>query len=282
MKQEVPTLCVPDDEKSCFGCCPPIRPPGYEHVQYKNFIRRILRENTACFDRKATDIVPITGFSCWAMGYLDRDYKLVGCLLHPAQNNGVDLRFRVAYGDKCRRESCVQATIFSALSLPEKRFWLHLADGLDSFSYSSKSINPLFHIIMWGTNILRAVYSSESPAVFTRESFRDVYPVFSSRILPRAAAYLINRIVGTDKVHLLKSEAFKKEFEDFFHELSVSLKKQLLPQQQGLFVHLLDMDHDFLDFLRLAIPVSRITLQHAISIKENVDERVEAFASNFQ
>jgi len=242
----------------------------------------MLRENTATFDKKATNTIPITGFSCWAMGYLDRDYKLVGCLLHPAQNNGVDLRFKVDYGDKCRRESCVQATIFSRLNLQEKRFWLNLADGLDSFSYSSKSINPLFRITMWGTNILRAVYSSESSVVFTRESFTDAYPVFSSRIMPRAGAYLLNRIVGRDKVHLLKSQAFKNEFEDFFHKLSLSLKKQLLPQKQGLFVHLLDMDRDFLDLLRLAIPVSRITLQHAISIKARVDESVEAFAGGYR
>ena len=34
------SLCFPDEEKSCFACCPPIRAAGYEHIEYKNFINR--------------------------------------------------------------------------------------------------------------------------------------------------------------------------------------------------------------------------------------------------
>jgi hypothetical protein len=37
-----PTLCLPDSGKSCFACCPSIRPAGYEHVQHLNIIKRIV------------------------------------------------------------------------------------------------------------------------------------------------------------------------------------------------------------------------------------------------
>ena len=81
MRVKNPTLCFPDHEKTCFACCPPIRPAGYEHIRYKNIIRRMLRENNEDFLQTKMEIIPITGFSCWALGYLDKSHKLVGCLL---------------------------------------------------------------------------------------------------------------------------------------------------------------------------------------------------------
>jgi len=105
-------------------------------------VKRVLRENTEAFQTAEREAIPITGFSCWALGYIDRSYKRVGCLLHPAQNGGVDLRHRINYGDKCRRELCPEAGVFSELSAETQRFWLGLADDLESFSYSSRRMNP--------------------------------------------------------------------------------------------------------------------------------------------
>ncbi|MBL7211240.1 MAG: hypothetical protein ISS61_02540 [Desulfobacteraceae bacterium] len=59
-----PTLCLPDTEKNCFACCPPIRPAGYEHLQHTGIVKRMLRENTRAFAGKGAAISPITGFSC--------------------------------------------------------------------------------------------------------------------------------------------------------------------------------------------------------------------------
>ena len=100
MKDNEVTFCFPNQEKTCFACCPPIRPADYEHLEYKNIIERILRENTEGFRNRDEGIVQITGFSCWALGYIDGNHRLVGCLLHPAQNKGVDLRHRVGYEKK--------------------------------------------------------------------------------------------------------------------------------------------------------------------------------------
>jgi len=160
---EVPaTLCAPDEKKSCFACCPPIRPAGYEHLQYPNEVKRVLRENTTSLRREDKSVSPIRGFSCWGLGYLDDSFKRIGCLLHPSQNDGNDLRYRVDFGDKCARESCVEARIFAHLAPAAKVFWLRLSEGLDSFSYSSRTVNPLFHILVWGDSLLNLVPMAEN------------------------------------------------------------------------------------------------------------------------
>ena len=113
-----PSLCLPDKEKSCFACCPPIRPAGYEHVQYKNIVKKILIENTLSFQLQKKSI---TGFSCWALGYIDKNFKQVGCLLHP-EYIGTDLRHLTGYGEKCKRETCLEAKIFLNLEYNTKIF----------------------------------------------------------------------------------------------------------------------------------------------------------------
>src|SRR4030042_784895 len=189
---EVPaTLCAPDEEKSCFACCPPIRPPGYEHLQYTNEIKRVLRENTASLRRKERSLSPITGFSCWALAYLDGGFKRIGCLLYPSQNDGEDLRYRVDFGDKCARESCVEARTFTHLSPEAKGFWLRLSERLDSFSYSSRTLNPLFHILGWGDVLLILVAMAEKGRTPDGDSILKTYPFFETTLSPRANAYLV-------------------------------------------------------------------------------------------
>jgi hypothetical protein len=283
MLNPVPTLCFPDRQKSCFACCPPIRPAGYEHLQYKNINKRILRENTASFSKKERTVVPITGFSCWALGYVDKDYRLVGCLLHPCQNEGLDLRYRVNYGIKCRRESCREAQTFSGIGLSMKKFWLHLTDGLDSFSYSSRRTNFLFTMLDWGIHILNVMAIAEGDRTHTKESFLSVYPFFSTPLSPRAHAYLLNRLINTENVHLLKSTLFRAEFEHLAADLASRVAWNLVHRTDGPHVHRLSLDRDFLDFLRLCLDVRRMDEHEATLTKEGIDGTIEnwrkAFAS---
>jgi hypothetical protein len=270
-----PTLCFPDRRKSCFACCPPIRPAGYEHLQYTNINKRILRENTASFSRQERTVVPITGFSCWALGYVDKDYRLVGCLLHPCQNEGMDLRYRVDYDTKCRRESCREAGTFSALGLSARRFWLHLADGLDSFSYSSRRMNFLFRMIDWGIQVLNVTAVAECGRTHTKESFLTEYPFFTTLLRPRAYAYLLNRLINAGNVHLLESMPFKTEFEHLAAKLVSRVARKLVHRTDGPYVHRLSLDQDFLDFLRLSLGIRRMSAQDAILVKEDVDGTIE-------
>ena len=275
--QFTPTLCFPDTQKNCFACCPPIRPAGYEHIQYKNITKRLLRENTQAFAKRGKGISSITGFSCWALGYLDKRYRLVGCLLHPAQNEGVDLRYRVDYGEKCRRETCPEAKVFLKLGINERTFWAQLAHGLDSFSYSSSRINPLFKLMGWGAEVLRLVALHEDGRTLIKESFFRTYPFFSTGLNPRANAYLLKELVRIENVELLKSESFCGHFETFSARLSSRLRHATRQVPNAPQTHLLGLNPCFLDFLRLSVDLSRVSLEEALSLNEMVNKAVNEF-----
>ncbi|UCF57870.1 MAG: hypothetical protein JSW15_05315 [Deltaproteobacteria bacterium] len=277
MKTTGVTLCFPGGEKSCFACCPPIRPAGYEHILYRTAVRRILRENNEAFKKDTEGISPITGFSCWALGYIDENHRLVGCLLHPAQNRGVDLRFKIDYGEKCQREICPEAKTFSGLGLKEKKFWLQLADGLDSFSYSSRKFNPLFKIMDWGGDLLSQIASIEDYRVFTRESFFQSYPFFSTINRPKANAYLVKWLLSREDIQILKSKTFTVEFEKFSGRISIRLSGVVPRASEGSHAHLLDFDRDFLDFLRLSARIIKIKMEDAVVLKKMVDDELEKF-----
>ena len=282
MNSTEPSLCFPDHEKTCFACCPPIRPAGYDHIQYRDIIKRVLRENMGGFRKDDHEVIPITGFSCWALGYVDKNYKLVGCMLHPAQNGGMDLRYRIDYGDKCRREICQEEKIFSKLDKAEQRFWLQLTDGLDSFAYSSRKMNPLFNMMGWGTYLLRLVAGKEDNGSFTIDSFSQAYPFFTTRISPRANVYLINKLVSEEKIHLLKSDSFRTEFEGFAARISEQFNHKSHEPSDCPYVHLLDLDQDFLVFLRLSAGIVKINKEDALALKEIVDEELKRFKPNFR
>ena len=281
MKSENITLCFPHTGKSCFACCPPIRPAGYEHIQHRNIIRRMLRENSEAFNGHAKDKIPITGFSCWALGYLDKNHRLIGCLLHPAQNEGVDLRYRTDYGEKCAREVCPEAKTFSGLALEAKNFWLHLADGLDSFSYSSRVLNPLFKMMNWGGHLLSLLAADENNRTFKKEPFFQSYPFFSTNNPPRPNAYLMRWLVDREGTQILKSHTFKSKFETFSGHISETLcqaAQQINPPQPlDCHTHLLDLDSDFLNLLRLSARIKKARKQDALALKDLVDKALEEF-----
>jgi hypothetical protein len=271
------SLCAPDREKTCFACCPPIRPAGYEHIRYKTIIQRMLRENTFSYNQEDRGLRPITGFSCWALGYLDKEYRRIGCLLHPVQNQGIDLRYRVDYGQKCRRESCPESKFFFLLEERAKRFWLNLADGLDSFAYSSRKENLLFHMVGWGTHLLGLIPSAEEYGRYRKEDFLKEYPFFQPREPARVPVYLAKRLIGRENVHLLKKEAFRETFEGLSSRLSSILKQHSEKLYGDTFIHRLPLDRDFLDYLRLFALIDRITLEDAVRLKDLADEELARF-----
>jgi len=277
------TLCAPDVDRTCFACCPPIRPAGYEHLQHRNILRREFRENTVSFNKDVMTIVPITGFSCWALGYLDKTYKRIGCLLHPSQNGGTDLRFRVGYDEKCRRESCPESLAFSMLKNDDaRRFWLGLTDGLDSFAYSSRTKNPLFALMGWGTHLLNLVPSVEGYKNYEKEAFLEEYPFFQPAGTPKGHAYLVKRLIDEDNVQFLKMRTFSQEFLLFSRSLSLMLLRALRSAFREESVHRLPLDRDFLDFLRLCAGISKIGMEDALRLKTMADEELDKFRRTMQ
>ena len=276
-----PTLCTPDDEKSCFACCPPIRPPGYEHFHYTNEIKRVLRENTASLRKGDTSVSPITGFSCWALGYLDGGFKRIGCLLHPFQNGGEDLRYRVDYAGKCARESCVEAGIFQLLVPEAKSFWLRLSHALDSFSYSSRTLNPLFRVLGWGAPVLNLVAMAEKEGSLSGDSILERYCFFKTALPPRANAYLLRALIDSETLDLLKNPRFVGGFEEVSDRLSKELSLQALGSSTAPYVHSLPMETDFLDFLRLSGRIVKAVREEAASLKEFTDHELALFRDEF-
>lgn len=188
------TLCHPDGQKSCFACCPPIRPPAYEHVHHRSSLVRLLADNTEHLARRVHAPRAIVGYSCWALGFLDKKGRTIGCLLHPAKNQGRDLRAITGYGPKCQRELCPQALNFDHLSGSSQECLLGMTKDMDSFVYSSPSLNPLFALLSWGSTIARTVARNENHRPLSLTRFKGRYPALN-RSDAGGLAYLAEIII---------------------------------------------------------------------------------------
>jgi hypothetical protein len=148
--------CAPAPGLSCFACCPPIRPAGYDHADHASSLRRLLAENTRQFRRQGPPSAPMTGYWCPGLGFLDPAGRTVGCLLHPARHGGRDLRGPTGYQEKCARESCPPARAFAALEPRARQTLTALCAGLDSFAYSSSHLNPVMRLLAFGPAVSAA------------------------------------------------------------------------------------------------------------------------------
>jgi len=279
-KTSLHNLCFPDGLKTCFACCPPIRPAGYEHADYEAITKRVLRENTGAYVPEERKVKPITGYSCWALGYLDTRFRLVGCLLHPARHHGKDLRYRVDFGEKCRREACQEAHVFDCLEEETRAFWLQTARGLDSFAYSNRRKNPLFHFLNWGPDILKMIAGMNHGERHSANSLSKAFPLLTSRMVPRASVYPVKQLAS-----LLGPEIFchvrpVKAIESGLEDLVQTLRQEGPFTDNPYFrpVHGLHMERSFLDFLRLGGGIRRIETEKALILKDLVDDTLERLA----
>lgn len=194
-KPTTTSLCAPNPHLTCFGCCPPIRPPHYDPLDHVRILRREFRENRQQMREVGPRFKPIVGYSCWALGFLDAKGRRVGCLLHPLQNQGKDLRHLIDYGNKCARELCRPARFFARLPEAGRRFWLELAACFHSFLYSSRRANPLFHLLLWGRGVLEPL---RRDALARHESATELiyrFPFLLSREWNPAAVRWVFRAV---------------------------------------------------------------------------------------
>ena len=190
------SLCAPDATRHCFACCPPIRPAGYDPLDWVGSLKREFRQHRETLLQNVPSRKPITGFSCWALGYLDPSGSLIGCLLHPTRHGGHDLRDLTGYGQKCARELCLQARYFSQLRAQTQHFWLDLTAGLNSFFYSSTRANPLFHLLLWGPEILEKLSDWARSEELTVTEILYEYPFLTREVFaPRAYRFLIELVL---------------------------------------------------------------------------------------
>jgi len=130
-----PHLCQPDHNKSCAWCC------GLYQIEGKTRqdLASLLHARTACFARTPRTVGHIIAYaeqrrqqegllfldpdfySCEFIGFLDKESRLVGCLLNPlAQGNGgIDWRGLSYHGGAaCSKYFCAG---FRKLSVLQKR-----------------------------------------------------------------------------------------------------------------------------------------------------------------
>ncbi len=131
-------LCQPDGRKSCGACCGLY---NYTVNDRESLVLR-LRNRTALFRRTVKTKDDLPGFSrqarhmedssriyeviycCEYLGILDDDEKTIGCLLHPMQNRGVDMRDVSFYGRQlCDGHFCPS---YHYISREEKLAVIHI------------------------------------------------------------------------------------------------------------------------------------------------------------
>ncbi len=272
------TLCAPTSEVTCFGCCPPIRPPHYDPLDYAGSLRREFSENRAAFLTHGPGYRPIVGYSCWALGFLDARGRTVGCLLHPAQNGGQDLRELVDYGSKCARESCLPAREFSRLPPQGRRFWLTLVAGYNSFYYSSRRANPLFHILEWGARLLEILRLQSlelgwsSTELLARHRF-----LLAPNLKPRAHRYILAGLLSRSSLAACSPQGLYQELQQI-RSAAVEFDEAQGPppcDQPAHPAHQLPLPHDLLDFIRFGLGLPRTSLERAGQLKAYLDRLIE-------
>jgi hypothetical protein len=133
-------LCQPDEDKSCGACCGIY---NYVDSSREALVVRLLRR-TERFHRDVRSVEDLAPFArtiraaedqrrrfeviycCEYVGFLDSDQRHVGCLLHPSQNGGIDLREVSFYGrELCNGHLCPSNHF---LSRTEKLILIDLLD----------------------------------------------------------------------------------------------------------------------------------------------------------
>lgn len=281
-----PCLCAPAPELTCFGCCPPIRPAGYDHLDHVGSIRRELLDNRRSFLRQGPSRRPIVGFTCWALGYLDTTGRRVGCLLHPAGNNGEDLRFLIDYGDKCRREACQPARQFQRLPVEGRLFWLPLAGGLNPFLFSSPRANPLFQLLMWGPAVLESIRLIAEEARWTSTELLGRHPFLleasqNARTLRYPARLILDAVHPSTQVPAALPRCCLQLWQRI-----VTLVPGLFPSHNGdppgaVYVHTLSMPDDYLDMLRFGLGRKKMDPHQAAVLEGIIQSLVPKVIGDF-
>ena len=114
-------LCQPDEKKSCGACCGLY---NYVDSSRSSLMQRLrsrtkryheLVKNSGDVEIYAKETLAGEDFAkryeviycCEYLGFLDNEEKKVGCLLHPEQNSGLDLRTSSFYGQElCAGHFC--------------------------------------------------------------------------------------------------------------------------------------------------------------------------------
>ena len=207
--------------------------------------------------------------TCWGLGFLDPERTRVGCLLHPAINNGKDLRDLTGWGNKCRREACREAVVHAGLS-PDLRAWLaRLAAGLNAFAYSSRRTNPLFHLLMWGPDLIRALAGEAGPDI-SRGVLKERWAVLWDPLKPDRDAHPVGLLLGRMPLEGFLAPGFVQAYCQVLEALAARHRLPEPPLERRPYVHQLGLPAPAARFLRTALGWRRADGKRAAAALEDL------------
>jgi len=176
-------LCQPDAHKSCGACCGLYNYSANSRASLETRLQR----RTALFREMVRGTEDLEAFSraikemedqnriyeviycCEYIGFLDASEKKVGCLLHPMQNGGVDMRDISFYGKElCDGHFCPS---YHYISREEKLALINIIDDWHLFGLCITDIDLVkeyFRLISEG------VYKMPAPHIFKEEPFKEI------------------------------------------------------------------------------------------------------------
>ena len=121
-------LCQPDERKSCGACCGLYNYQDHSRTYLRDLLekrtalyasfgdglrREEYQEQEAVFEKSPKLLETIC--NCEFLGFLDPAQKRIGCLLHPSQNKGEELRYHSYYGPAlCANHFCPSYSYLTA------------------------------------------------------------------------------------------------------------------------------------------------------------------------
>jgi hypothetical protein len=182
-------LCQPDANKSCGACCGLYNYADSTKVSLSRRLRErtnYFRETVRCREdlpdfsrtvkmsedtRKIYEVI----YCCEYLGFLDDAEKKVGCLLHPCQNGGVDMREVSFYGGElCEGHLCPS---YHYLSREEK---LALSNMANDWYLYGLCVTDIDLVKSYFRLISEKVCEMPSPDIFKKGAFREIVLRFLS------------------------------------------------------------------------------------------------------
>lgn len=176
-------LCQPDERKSCGACC-----GLYNYVDSsRSSLEKRLRARTKRFQQRvknpedveiyAKETLAAEDFEkryeviycCEYLGFLDKDEKKVGCMLHPGQNSGVDLRGCSFYG----QELCAGHLCPSHYFIPLAQAQI-LIKIIDDWYLYGLCVTDIDLVTTYFRLIADRIGQELKPAVFDNASLKDI------------------------------------------------------------------------------------------------------------
>jgi hypothetical protein len=177
------TLCQPDSGKSCGACCGLY---NYVDSSYFSLVKR-LHLRTELFHNlvSGSSDVPVYSekilsredkskryeviYCCEYLGFLDGAEKRVGCLLHPLQNSGLDLRNVSFYG----QELCAGHLCPSHHFIPESQARI-LIKIIDDWYLYGLCLTDIDLVTMYFRLIADRIGEELKPVVFDHQPLKDI------------------------------------------------------------------------------------------------------------